>query len=110
MLILEVITHKFVSQPKSIFSHIIFIMPTWRLRILVKNGKEKIMSRFYINTQTIPWEQISQPKVEVIVFRCLFIKWKIHGWRTFYTKYLMEYIYIMLGCKDNCIIKRTIKI
>jgi hypothetical protein len=27
------------------------------------------MSRFYIDTQTIPWEQISRPKVEAVVFR-----------------------------------------
>jgi RNA-directed DNA polymerase len=27
------------------------------------------MSRFYIDSQTIPWEQISWPKVEAIVFR-----------------------------------------
>jgi hypothetical protein len=27
------------------------------------------MSRFYIDTQTIPWEQISRPKVEAAVFR-----------------------------------------
>jgi hypothetical protein len=27
------------------------------------------MNRLYIDTQTIPWEQISQPKVETIVFR-----------------------------------------
>jgi hypothetical protein len=27
------------------------------------------MSRFYIDIQTIPWEQISRPKVEVVVFR-----------------------------------------
>jgi hypothetical protein len=33
------------------------------------------MSMFYINTQMIPWEQISQPKVEAIVFKCLFTKW-----------------------------------
>ena len=27
------------------------------------------MSRFYIDTQTIPWEQIPWPKVEAVVFR-----------------------------------------
>jgi len=27
------------------------------------------MSRFYIDSQTIPWEQISWPKVEAVVFR-----------------------------------------
>jgi hypothetical protein len=26
------------------------------------------MSRFYIDTQTIPWEQNFQPKVEVVIF------------------------------------------
>ncbi len=27
------------------------------------------MSRFYIDTQMIPWEQIFQPKVEAIAFK-----------------------------------------
>jgi hypothetical protein len=27
------------------------------------------MSRFYIDSQMIPWEQISWPKVEAVVFR-----------------------------------------
>ncbi len=51
------------------------------------------MNRFYIDTQTIPWEQISRPKVEAIVFRPqTFLHFFI------YMIYIYIYIYIISSC------------